>query len=169
MAKCPTHRERLATAEAAVAAAAAETPATSVALPPTTVPQTGIPSRVQTAAHRLLGGDADQVEALGESGNVGLVCFHSQNLLFSDSEPRTREQLFQCLPVHVGFDPYYRAGVEMGKKQTVAPMKVRVFRQPAMPIACEAVETGASGTSSVCMLRRTVWKVILSVRRARCN
>ena len=38
MAQREAHREPLATAEAAVAAAAAETPAMSVALPPTTVP-----------------------------------------------------------------------------------------------------------------------------------
>ena len=68
MAQRAAQRERLATAEAAVAAAAAETPATPVALPPSTVPNTGIPSWVQRTAHRLLIGDADQRQALRESG-----------------------------------------------------------------------------------------------------
>ena len=113
MAQRAAQRERLPTAEAAVAAAAAETPATPVALPTSTVPNTGIPSWLQQTAHRLLVGDLDQREALRESGQVGLVCFPSQNLVLSDSERLPREQLFQGLPVHVVFDPYYRAGVEL--------------------------------------------------------
>ena len=105
--------KRLETAEAAVALAAAETPATSVALPLTTVPVTVIPSYEQLAAHRLLVRDADQREALRGSGQLGLVCFHSQNLVLCDSQRVTREQLFHGLHVHVGFDPYYQAGVEL--------------------------------------------------------
>ena len=97
MAQRAAQRERIATAEAAVAAAAAETPATPVALPPSTVPDTGIPSWVLPVAHRLLVGDADQREALRESGQVGLVCFPSQNLVLSDSERFAKQQLFQEL------------------------------------------------------------------------
>ena len=54
MAKGAPQRERFATAEAVVAAAAAETPATPVALSPSTLPDIGIPSWVQPTAHRLL-------------------------------------------------------------------------------------------------------------------
>ena len=43
-----------------------------------------------------------------ESGQVTLVCFPWQNLVFSDSERLTREPLFQGLHVHVGFDPFYQ-------------------------------------------------------------
>ena len=151
-AKRAAQRERLATAGAAVPAAAAETPARPVALPPSTVPDTGIPSWVQPTAHRLLVGDVDQREALRESGQVGLVCFPSQNLVLSDSERLAREQLFHGLPVHVGFDPYYRAGVELEKLRTVGTTAVSVFQQPVTSALSDAMETGASGISSVSLM-----------------
>ena len=73
MAERAAQRERLATAEAVVVAAPAETPAKPVALFPSAVANTGIPSWVQPTAHRQLVGDADQREALRESGQVGLA------------------------------------------------------------------------------------------------
>ena len=66
--------ERIATAEASVAAAAAEIPASPVALTHSTVPDTGIPSWVQPTAHSLLVADAYQRDELRESGQVGLDC-----------------------------------------------------------------------------------------------
>ena len=99
MAQCGYHRERLATVEAAVPVAAPETPATSIALPPTTVADTDIHSWVQLAVQRLLFGDSDQREALMESGQMGLGCFRSQNLVLSDSDRLTRDHVFQGLPL----------------------------------------------------------------------
>ena len=152
MAQRAAQPERLATAEAAVAAQAGETPAKSVALPPTTVPDTGIPSWVKPVGHRLLVGDSDQREALRECCHMGLVCFPSENLVFSDSERVTWELLFQGLRANVGFDPYYQGGVELGKSRTVVTTAVSVFRQPATPIVSEAMEPGPSGTSNVSQL-----------------
>ena len=79
-------RQRLATAEAAVAVAPGDNPAMPIDLPPATVPQTGIPSWVQPPALRLLVCDADQWEALGESGKVEVVSFPSENIVFSEGK-----------------------------------------------------------------------------------
>ena len=155
MAQRAQQRERLATAETAVAAAAPESPATPIALPPSTVPDTGIASWVQPRAHRLLIGDAEKLEALRDSSQVGLLCFPSQNLVLSDSQRLAPEQLFQGLPVHVGFDPYYRAGVELGKLKTVVTTAVTLFQLPATLALSDAMETGASRTSSVSLIEAT--------------
>ena len=115
MSKRVEQRERLATAEAAIPAAEAETPATQVALPPSSVPDAGIPSWVQPVTHPLLVGDSDQTDARPESGQVGVACFVSKNLVLNDSERFTRAELFQCLPVHAAFDAYYQPVGEVGK------------------------------------------------------
>ena len=106
MAQRALQGERLAAAEAAVAAAAEQTPATSVALPPSTAPNTGITCSVQPVAYRLLLGDAEQREALGETGQASVVCFPSKNLVLTDQDRLALEQLFVGLPMSVGFDPY---------------------------------------------------------------
>ena len=130
MAQRAAQRERLAAPEAAVAAASAENPETPVALHPSTGTNIGIPSWVQPSAHRLLVGDADQSDALRESAQVGLVCFTSQNLMLSDSTRVVPEQLFQRLPVRVGFEPYYQAGIVLGKLKTAAATAVSMFQTP---------------------------------------
>ena len=61
MARGAATREGFATAEAAFLAAAAETPATLVALPPSTVPDSAIPSWENPMGHRLLFGDPDWI------------------------------------------------------------------------------------------------------------
>ena len=90
IAQCAAQGERVATAEAAVPAAGAE-PLERQWPYPLQLPITGLPSWIQLTAHRLLVGDADQQEALRESGQVGLVCFHSQNFVLCDSKRFARE------------------------------------------------------------------------------
>ena len=55
-------------AEEAVRAAAAEIPATSMALPPTTVPKKSIPSWVQPAAYKRWTGDQENGKHFGRFG-----------------------------------------------------------------------------------------------------
>ena len=70
MAQRALQRERLAAAEAAVAAAAAQAPTMWVAFPPSNVPNTGISLWVHPMAYRVFVGEADQREALPETGPV---------------------------------------------------------------------------------------------------
>ena len=56
--------ERVATMEAAVVATAVESTATPVAVPSTTVPDTGISSLVQPVGHGLIVADSEQCEAM---------------------------------------------------------------------------------------------------------
>ena len=60
MAKRALQSQRVASAEAALSAAAAQTPVTFVALTTSTVGKTSIPSWLQRTAHHLLVGVADQ-------------------------------------------------------------------------------------------------------------
>ena len=72
--------------------------------------------------------------------------------MLSDSERLAQERLFQGLPVHVGVETYYQAGVELGKLKSAAATAVNVFQPPATLVVSDAMETGASGTSSVSLM-----------------
>ena len=54
--------------------------------------------------------------------------------------------------MHVGFEPYYQAGVELGKLKSAAATAVSVFQTTATLVVSDAMETGASGTSSVSLM-----------------
>ena len=54
--------------------------------------------------------------------------------------------------MRVGFEPYYQEGVELGKLKTAVSTAVNVFQPPATLIVSDAMETGASGTSSVSLM-----------------
>ena len=72
--------------------------------------------------------------------------------MLSDSERLAKQQLFQGQPAHVGFEPYYQAGIELGKLKTAAATAVSVFHSPATLVVSNAMETEASGTSSVSLM-----------------
>ena len=86
-----------------------------VALQNKTVATTRVPSWMEPTAHRPLVGYPDQRESHQERAQMGLVCFPSEALLMHDPTRLSSEQLFLCLPTHVAFDPYYQAGLELGK------------------------------------------------------
>ena len=71
--------------------------------------------------------------------------------MLSDSERNPLATLFLGLPGHVGFNAYYQAGVDLALSQAVAT-KVSVFLSPAKPTTSEAMETGASSTSSLSLV-----------------
>ena len=54
--------------------------------------------------------------------------------------------------MHVGFESYYQAGVELGKLKTAVTTTVNGSQRPAMLVGSDAMETGASGTSSVSLM-----------------
>ena len=72
--------------------------------------------------------------------------------MFSHSERVAREQLFLGLPLHVGFDPHYQADVELIKMKAVMISAVTVFQPPLTLAVPDAMEKGASGTSSVSLI-----------------